>query len=112
MGHVDSTGEAYFIEHHVPILISTFNHDGLLQNFSPSFFKSFSVDGDLYPGNLSGVGHEVPQQNQADFLEGKCVVLPLRSYQILDDFGSIVENVHPRDDLRDCVSFTTTLVGH
>jgi hypothetical protein len=52
----------------------------------------------------------VPQGNQAGYLEGQCFLVPLRSYQVLGG-GTVLDNVHPTNDLVDCVSFGTTLGG-
>lgn len=109
IGHVDSTGEAYFVVDGEAVPVSQYVPPGLNAPFSPSFFKSMSADGTVYPGDRSGVGHENLQENQADFLDGQCVVLPLRSYQVLGHYGQVVENRHPSDDLRDCVAFKIRL---
>jgi hypothetical protein len=110
VGHVDSTGEAYVDEDHgYKTLISKFSPPGLTQNFSPSFWKSFDFNYH-YNGkthDLSGVGHETPQQNQASFLLGKCFILPLTAYQVLDKpYGNVIDNKHPTDPFVDCVAFT------
>jgi hypothetical protein len=109
VGHVDSTGEAY-VEHYygAKTPISLYQPQGLRQAFSPSFWKSYGFD--YYHGkrvDLSGVGHETPQQNQADFLHGKCFILPLTAYQVLDSqYGNVIDNKHPTDPFVDCVAFT------
>jgi len=84
--------------------ISKYSPAGLNQNFSPSFFKAFSIP----MTGTSGVGHEVPQQNQNKFLDNLCVVLPLRSYQKLNGAGALIDNVHTSDP-KDCIKFTTTV---
>lgn len=103
VGRVDRTGEAYLFKKKplAFIRISQYKPDGLEQNFSPSFFKSYNVDGG------SGIGHEVPQTNQADFLNGKCFFVPIKAYQVLNDKGNVVDNVHPTNPFRDCVAFKT-----
>jgi hypothetical protein len=108
VGHVDSTGEAYVYKYGQFIPISQYSPSGLNQNFSPSFFKSFGYDKyHSYWHDLSGVGHETPQQNQADFLHGKCFILPLTAYQVLDrPYGNVIDNVHPSNPYHDCVAFT------
>jgi hypothetical protein len=103
VGHVDSTGEACVEEHKGCTPISHYYPSGLLQKFSPSFWKSFG----LYYHDLSGVGHETPQQNQASFLHGKCFVLPLTAYQVLSGpYGNVIDNVHPTNPHVDCVAFS------
>jgi hypothetical protein len=105
VGRVGSTGESIVSRMSLgPIKISKFAPIGLKQNFSPSFFKSFGILG----SDLSGVGHEVPQQNQRNFLNKMCVVLPLTAYQVLNKPGGVViDNVFPTNPLVDCVAFTT-----
>lgn len=109
IGHVDSTGEAYITYKYRVTPISKWHPYGLKQKFSPSFFKSFGIY--KYYGkyvDLSGIGHETPQQNQAHFLNRKCFIVPLTAYQVLDKRGNVVKNVHPRGyPLRDCVAFKT-----
>lgn len=102
VGQVGETGEAYLVTDGRPVRISKYAPHGLKQSFSPSFFKSYSVDGHA---KLSGIGHEAPQQNQAFFPGGKCVVLPLKAYRVLGKQGNVEKNIHPTDDLVDCVSF-------
>lgn len=110
IGHVDSTGEAFIFYKHNFARISEWYPHGLKQNFSPSFFKSFGIYKRY--GNsvdLSGIGHETPQQNQVHFLHKKCFVVPLTAYQILNEKGHVVDNLHPKRDraLYDCVAFKT-----
>jgi len=112
VGHIDSTGEAWVSANGSPLTpISMYepepNPIRLLQPFSPSFFKSFTAfNGDF---EASGVGHEHPQRNQALFLDGLCVVLPLGAYQELDPMtGNVIENYAPTS-LDDCVSFYVTI---
>lgn len=78
---------------------------GLKQAYAPHFFKTFNVR-----GGSSGVGHETPQQNQAFFLNGRCVALPVQEYQVIRTVGKktvVVKNVHlsRKKPLRNCVSF-------
>ena len=101
VGHVDETGQAIFLIRRRFIPISRFTARGLRQRFSPSFFKSYTIRRTKF----SGIGHEVPQQNQANYLNGKCVIVPLRAYQVLDSKGNVIANRHPRRPLRDCVAF-------
>jgi hypothetical protein len=109
VGHVDSTGEAsvYNIKTG-PVKISSYSPPGLLQKFSPSFFKSFSLNS--FGSDLSGVGHEVPQQNQVEYLDNICIILPLTAYQILNKPGGVViDNIHPAGtETIDCVAFSTS----
>lgn len=104
IGHVDETGEAFIRRYHKFVPISKYAPYGLKQRFSPSFFKSYGFKYNIY----SGIGHETPQQNQLHFLHNKCVVVPLRAYQVLNSKKHVIDNVHPRGyPLRDCVAFTT-----
>ncbi len=105
IGHIDETGEALVVKKDTRkfIPISKWEPDGLEQNFSPSFFKAYGVNGKKT--DPSGIGHEVPQKNQADFLDGVCFIVPINSYQVLDGEGDVVENVHPYNPTRNCVAF-------
>jgi hypothetical protein len=101
VGHVDSTGEAFVEKHGGFTPISQWSPPGLLQHFTPSFWKSFG----LKYNDLSGVGHETPQQNQG-FLHGKCFVLPLTAYQVLSGpYGNVIDNVHPTNPYAENVAF-------
>lgn len=103
IGTIDESGEAHLIDHKIS-KISKLIFPGLQQRFSPSFFKTFTVDDQ----KNSGVGHEVAQTNQAQFLDNKCWALPIRGYQVLNAEGNVVDEKHPRGNpLHDCVCFTT-----
>jgi hypothetical protein len=110
VGHVDSTGEAFVYDPYYRYYtrISQYSPAGLAQNFSPSFWKSYGLysyfNGQYH--DLSGIGHETPQQNQAYYVKGKCFILPLTAYQVLDrPYGNVVDNVHPNNPFVDCVAF-------
>ncbi len=110
LGTVDQSGEAwiqsptYFPGSTLPI--SNFAPDGLMQNFSPSFFKTFAVDG----GKYSSVGAETSQQGQIEFLRNACVILPFRKYQVLDqNTQNVIENVNTSNTFVDCVAFEVHL---
>jgi hypothetical protein len=107
VGHVDETGEALLVTPAGTVPISQYAPAGLRQRFTPSFWKAFGLP--VQPGStdLSGVGHETPQQNQAAFLAGRCFVLPLREYQVLNRAGgSVIANVRPNQPLVQCVAFS------
>lgn len=110
IGHVDSTGEARVVlRHRKTVRISKWHPWGLKQKFSSSFFKSYNVHR-YYKGRkiaFSGIGHEVPQQNQRRFLKNRCFFVPLTAYQVLNRKGNVVANRHPRNAHRDCVAFKT-----
>lgn len=109
IGVVGSTGEAYVSTESGPVLISQYNPFGLNQAFASSFFKSYTLT-NFGSGKLSGVGHEVSQSNQADFLNYKCIILPITAYQVLDKpYGNVIDNVSPNNPFVDCVSFTTVV---
>jgi len=103
VGLVGSSKEAYVCIDDEPVPISEYEPEGLSQPFSESFIK-------VYPMNnsnqcqRSGVGHEVPQGNQAEKIAGRRVILPLGAYQTVEDTCNVVENVRPHDDFLDCVS--------
>jgi hypothetical protein len=107
VGHVDETGEALLAATAGTVPISQYAPAGLRQRFPPSFWKAYGLP--VQPGgtDLSGVGHETPQQNQADFLAGSCFVLPLREYQVLNRVGgSVIANVRTSQPLVQCVAFS------
>jgi hypothetical protein len=107
VGHVDETGEALLATPAGTVPISQYAPAGLRQRFPPSFWKAYGLP--VQPGgtDLSGVGHETPQQNQADFLAGSCFVLPLREYQVLNRVGgSVIANVRTSQPLVQCVAFS------
>jgi hypothetical protein len=109
VGHVGSTGEAYVYDTtNGPQPISEYWPVGLKQKISPSFFKSYGIYSDGM--DYSGIGHEKPQLNQAEYLNDVCIILPLTSYQILDEStGVVIGNEHPMGSaFVDCVAFATT----
>lgn len=105
------TGEAHIMRKDKYVCISKFGGGALrdkrlLQPYAPSFFKTFSVRN----GTRSGIGHETPQQNQAEgFLDNKCILLPVTEYQQVDQRdGSLIVTYNVRLEgrpLLDCVSF-------
>jgi hypothetical protein len=105
VGHVDATYEACIQTGYASIPISQYAPAGLQHPFSATFWKTYG----FHDGNSqqSGVGHETPLQNQLDFLHGRCFILPLAAYQVLDrPHGQVIGNVHPIDKHIDCVGFT------
>lgn len=111
IGVVGETGEAlrYYSGYFTPI--SKWHPEGLEQYFSSSFFKAFSFGYySKYLGH-SGVGCEVAQQNQLDFLDGECWVLPINAYQVLDKNGTVIDNVHRagKDPYTQCIAFKTVV---
>lgn len=109
VGVVGATGEAlrYYSGYFTPI--SKWYPKGLEQYFSPSFFKAFSFG--YYSEYLghSGVGCEVAQQNQLDFLDDECWVLPINAYQVLAGNGTVIDNVHRAGSspYTHCIAFKT-----
>lgn len=104
IGSIDQTGEAYRAYYFLPPRrISKWKPYGLKQSFSPSFFKSYTKRGK----NASGVGHEVAQQNQADYLHKKRWILPLKAYQVWNKkTGGWVEK-YGKNPFVDCIAFRT-----
>lgn len=107
IGHIDATGESCLVTDAGAVPISKYSPLGLRRAFTPSFYKSFAAN-PVYRFEASGIGHEAPQENQRIFLDDMCVIVPLRSYQILDDAGNVVDNIHPKD-FDACVAFHTRL---
>ncbi len=128
LGTVDESGEAYVVGRYGRrIPISRFSPYGLKQNFSPSFFKTFSVRGyyrtwygkkyynpylnygRYTPHKYSSVGAETSQQGQIEYLNNRCIVLPFKKYQVLDKPGrNVIANVNT-NKLHDCVAFEVDL---
>ena len=131
LGTVDQSGEPLIVSkyHGKPVVrISKFYPKGLKQSFSPSFFKTLSVNGyytekygkKVYnpkrnhgkytPHKYSSVGRETSQQGQIKFLHNKCVILPFKKYQVLDKYGrTVIRNVNTHNSLYDCVAFKVDL---
>jgi hypothetical protein len=109
VGVVGSTGQAFVTVNGSYKLISQYKPIGLRQNFSPSVWKSYALKV-IYKGktySFSGAGHEMPQQNQANYLHSMCITLPLTSYQVLDaPYGKVIANEHPTNPYQSCVGFT------
>eukprot|EP00181_Compsopogon_caeruleus_P000013 CAMPEP_0184681912 /NCGR_PEP_ID=MMETSP0312-20130426/4896_1 /TAXON_ID=31354 /ORGANISM="Compsopogon coeruleus, Strain SAG 36.94" /LENGTH=270 /DNA_ID=CAMNT_0027133047 /DNA_START=70 /DNA_END=882 /DNA_ORIENTATION=+ len=103
LGDVDETLEAYFLGANSTSFVLISQFEGPSQAFSPAFFKAFPVLGiDGYWG--SGVGHEAPQGDQADYLSGSCAVLPLGEWQEYGPDGLLL-NIGGGDPFTDCVAF-------
>jgi hypothetical protein len=79
-------------------LISQYKPIGLRQNLSPFFWKSYAL-GVIYKGklyNVSGAGHERPQQHQANHLNNMCIAFLLTSCRALDaPYGIVIAHEHP-----------------
>ncbi len=129
---MDESGEAYVQYkigpfHWFGVPISKFYRWGMKQNFSPSFFKTFSVRGyytrkwgrkvyDPYlnygrstPHKYSSVGAETSQQGQIEYLNNRCIILPFKKYQVLDKSGrNVIANVNT-NKFYDCVAFEVDL---
>jgi len=99
IGHVDSAGEA-LVDGVTPI--SQWTPTGLLQKFPSSFFKPYGIY--TFDYEVSGIGHETPQRNQADFIPGHCYELPLVSYQVLNADYTVLNNFGGNPS--DCISFS------
>ena len=129
IGMVGESGEAYVKgenEAHFK-RISRWNGKGMRQNFSRSFFKTFSIKGDRLHGNgmianyyreihgnfqdkymYSAVGREMFHENQLELLHDKCIVLPLVNWLVLDNTGNVKYNIWSRnfyEGFKDCVAF-------
>lgn len=104
IGLVKTTGEAYVFDGRNVVKLSKWLPKGLNKLFSATFFKSYT----LHDQNLSGIGHEEMKKNQLWFLNNRCFVLPLTSYQVLHRFGYVVGVKHPKGSpFLDCVEFIT-----
>ncbi len=118
---VVNTGEARIYADGKFTRISEYYPDGLAQKFSPHFFKGIYIPtvkyeaegGKLVPekvdSHYSGVARETYQTNQRRFINNKCIILPLRSWQIVKSNVVIGNAYRGRDNLHDCVAFETLL---
>lgn len=89
-----NTGPAFVRFGGTYIPLSDFSPPGLMQTFAPSFFKAYGA----------GVGHQAIQKGQQGFLNNKCIVLPVLTYQNLSG-GIVSSNIQLSRPLRDCISF-------
>lgn len=82
--------------------ISEFSPAGLDTSFPKRFFRFYPLQ---FVPEETGVGRLRTKGNQQDFLDDLCVVLPIRSYGVVEKDGSItrVSGGSPRQ----CVSFRT-----
>lgn len=102
LGRIRTTGEAIISNGFSPVRISKWRPKGLSKKFSKKYFKLVNI---LYLGGKQGIGRIESMANQEDFLDDKCVQLPITSYDILDK-GKVFRTVSTTD-AKDCVSFTT-----
>lgn len=95
------SGEAMVAQKNDPnmVPISKFSPPGLMPNFRKRFFRFFPLQ---FVPNEQGIGRLPTVGNQQDFLEELCVVLPIRSYDLVE--GDKVTRVGP-GGRRQCVSF-------
>lgn len=98
LGRIRSTGEAIISN----VRISKWRPNGLSKKFSRKYFKLVNI---LYLGGKQGIGRIQSSGNQEDFLDEKCGILPIISYDIVEN-GKIFRTVSTTD-AKDCVSFTT-----
>lgn len=102
------TGEALVVTVNGVKDISMWVPAGIDQMFTPTFFKAYPL---LKNYRYSAIGHEKPQLNQMQFMEGQCFVLPIRHVQFLDKEGNVDENEEPHvyGGERDCIAFQTAM---
>ncbi len=136
IGDVARTGEPIYVGQTSPfggsliagthpemIPISKWAPVGLIQSFTPTFFKADHLpglfdtccttpaDNNINTVNLrkSFVTHEHPQSNQLNYLRDGCWILPVKNYQAFDNSGN-VRNYLGTDDMTDCVAFITRVI--
>lgn len=103
LGRVRSTGEAIISGKFPPVAISKWRPAGLSPKFSKRYFKLINI---LYLGGLQGIGRIQPKGNQEDFLDDKCVVLPITTYDIVDGSGKVFRTISSTGP-KDCVAVKT-----
>lgn len=106
-----NSGEALVRTRKSFVRISKVSPRGLKQSYTPHFFKTFAINKERF----SGIGHETPQQNQAGFLNNRCIALPVQEYQVLGKMGNrtvVVDNkkLSRKFPLKNCVSFRVKAV--
>lgn len=101
---VGKTGEGLVAENGSRTAISKLKRRAPKQAFSPSFFKILQLADSGTEG--VGVAHETAQEDQAVAIAGRCVLLPIKRYQIQED-------LHVKNGVgggrRDCVGLHTFL---
>ncbi len=113
------------------VYLSKWQPQHLMQNFSTSFFKVYPIDGNLalrdmlYCYNLtdksksvgmnkvsrtySAVGRQTYHSNQKQFLYGKCFILLINNWQVLDKHHRVLYNSASKKrsgDYTNCVAFS------
>lgn len=85
--------------------ISKWSPEGLRKSFNPDFIQPKRIRG--FP--WSGIDRKRATVNQWRMLHDRCMVLPIRKYQLIDsDTQRPVGTVDLDDDRRNCVAFRTS----
>lgn len=101
---VSRTGEGRVVENGRRTRLSKLKTRAPKQRFSPSFFKILQLARDENRG--VAIAHETPQKDQASAIAGRCILLPIRRFQIRKDL-QVKNRVGGRRN--DCVGFQTFL---
>lgn len=107
IGDVGRVGEAVVVGHTRNESISKWRPDGLVKPFPADFFQSFAIPATKHNYAHSGIGHDVAEKNQAKFIKGKCFLVPIEEYKVLDKLGKVVSTRNSSDPKHDCVAFHT-----
>mmetsp|Transcript_23148 Transcript_23148/g.56534 ORF Transcript_23148/g.56534 Transcript_23148/m.56534 type:complete len:186 (+) Transcript_23148:217-774(+) len=107
VSHVSKLGEALVSSDDGAsyVSIGEFAPPDLETRFSSTFFRVYPIDEGRRVGSVAttGVGHEEPQGNQDNYLDGLCVKVPITRYE-RDRGSGLVEEVQASDLESACVS--------
>lgn len=104
IGNVVSSGHAFVApKSGDPIPFSSYSPNGMRQRLSGSFLKALTSPNE---SAVSVIQHETPQQNQRDFLNGICVILPITGVQEVNSERNVINNLQLTFPFTDCVALT------
>lgn len=83
--------------------ISKFRSGDAMPNFRKNYFDIFKLP--FVPGQ--GPGRKPSRGNQESFLDKLCVILPILSYDVVDERKNILRTI-AKTGPSDCISFVTS----
>lgn len=109
IGLVTSTGQALLYKSGRFTPISKWSPPGLKQRLAPDLFMAYDFPEESEHCYTSGVGYRVLPEH-IDFLSDKCWVLPITSYEVMDEDG-FPEDMKPKNPnpYTHCIAFTSRL---
>ena len=103
LGTVRTTGAALIEKGSSTTPITRFRPNGLSPAFPRNYFRLTPL---TFQRDRKGVARRAPMGNQEEFLDGLCIRLPIRNYNIENTDGSVFRTIST-SDARDCLSFQT-----